>query len=280
VLSFYPMPAPQRIKDLVESFKANFSHVQSADFNEEDLRNSYLNPFFQELGWDMEDKDAKGPSRDVHYEKRVKAKAPDYGFYTDGKLRFFVEAKNPSINICTNQDAALQLRGYGWSAKVPRCILSDFEELSIYDTTVKPKQSDQAKVARVEGVCIKFTEYVEKWDEIAAIFSREAVMAGSLEKLEKKKAKQAVDNELLEDISRWRDTLAHNIANRNQVTEERLNRIVQDTIGRILFLRICEDRGIAHEGELQSVLEGEDAYGKLYKLFKKAEKRYDSDQNR
>ncbi|MEK7073132.1 MAG: N-6 DNA methylase [Patescibacteria group bacterium] len=271
------MPAPQRIKDLVENFKANFNHVQSTDYKEEDLRNNFLNPFFQELKWDMEDKEGKGPLRDVHYEKIIKTGAPDYGFYTDGKLRFFVEAKNPSVNVCTNQDAALQLRGYGWSAKVPLCILTDFEEFSIYDTSVKPKPSDQARVARVEGICIKYTEFVERWDEIAAIFSRQAVMAGSLEKFEKKNAKQAVDKELLVDISRWRDLLAHNIANRNQVSEERLNRIVQDTIGRILFLRICEDRGIAHEGDLSEAAESDDVYAKLYKLFKKAEKRYDSD---
>lgn len=271
------MPAPQRIKELVENFKANFKHVQSPDYREEDLRNHFLNPFFQELGWDMEDRAGKGPMRDVYYEKTIKSGAPDYGFYTDGKRRFFVEAKNPSVNVCTSQTAALQLRGYGWSAKVPLSILTDFEELSIYDTTVKPKPSDQARVARIGGTCIKYTEFVERWDEIAAIFSREAVIAGSLEKFEGMHANQTVDKELLVDISRWREMFAKNIANRNQVSEERLNRIVQDTIGRILFLRICEDRGIAHEGDLSAVAEGDGAYAKLFKLFKKAEQRYDSD---
>lgn len=271
------MPAPQRIIDLVENFKVNFDHIQSSDFLEEDLRTNFLNPFFQELGWDMEDRAGKGVLRDVHYEKVIKSGAPDYGFYTDGKLRFFVEAKNPSIDVCNNQAAALQLRGYGWSAKVPLSILTDFEEFSIYDTTVKPNPSDSARVARVEGVCIKYTEIVERWDDIAATFSRAAVIAGSLDKQEKKNSKQAVDKELLVDISRWREMLAKNIANRNEVSEERLNRIVQDSIARILFLRICEDRGIAHAGELNSVTEGDGTYTKLYKLFKKAEQRYDSD---
>ncbi len=269
------MPAPQRIKDLVENFRANFDHVQSNEYKEEDLRNHYLNPFFQELGWDMEDKAGKGPMRDLHYEKTIKSGAPDYGFYTDGKLRFFVEAKNPSKNVCNNPPAALQLRGYGWSAKTVRGILTDFEEFSIYDTTVRPKAADQARVARLD--CIKYTEFVERWDEIYALFSREAVLGGSLEKLEKKRAKDAVDDGLLEDISSWRHLLATNIANRNKLSEERLNRIVQDTIARLLFLRICEDRGIAHEGDLREVAEGEGNYAKLYKLFKKAEQRYDSD---
>ena len=269
------MPAPQRIHQLVEKFEQNFKYHQSGDYNEEQLRTEFLNPFFEVLGWDMENKHAKGADRDVHYEKLIHGKAPDFGFYLDKKLRFFVEAKKPSLNVCNNQDAALQLRGYGWSAKTARSILTDFEELSIYDTSVRPKTTDAAKIARID--CIKFTEYVERWDEIEALFSREAVLGGSLEKLTKKRAQQTVDDELLDDISKWRDLLAHNIANRNKVSEERLNRIVQDSIARILFLRICEDRGIAHEGELSKVVEGEGAYAKLYKLFKKAEQRYDSD---
>ncbi|MCE9586315.1 N-6 DNA methylase [Candidatus Uhrbacteria bacterium] len=269
------MPVPQRIIELVENFKQNFNYYQSNEYNEEQLRTEFLNPFFEVLGWDMENKLAKGADRDVHYEKLVHGKAPDFGFYLDKKLRFFVEAKKPALNVCSNQDAALQLRGYGWSAKTARSILTDFEELSIYDTAIRPKSSDAAKIARLD--CIKFTEYVERWDEIAGLFSREAVLGGSLEKLTKKRAQQAVDDELLDDISKWRELLAHNIANRNKIPEERLNRIVQDSIARILFLRICEDRGIAHEGELSNVIEGEDNYKKLYKLFKKAEQRYDSD---
>ncbi|MDO8571103.1 MAG: N-6 DNA methylase [bacterium] len=271
------MAAPQRIKELVENFKASFDHVQSPAYKEEDLRNNYLNPFFQELGWDMEDKAGKGALRDLRYEETIKSGAPDYGFYTDRKLRFYVEAKNPSVNICANQATALQLRGYGWSAKVPRCILTDFEELAIYDTTVRPKLSDRAQVAREGGTCIKYTEFVERWDEIAALFSREAVMAGSLEKLERMHTKQTVDKELLIDISRWREMLAKNIANRNKISEEKLNRIVQETIDRILFLRICEDRRIANEGDLSEVAEGDGTYTKLHNLFKKAAQRYDSD---
>lgn len=269
------MPAPQRIKELVEKFAENFKYYQSNDYNEEQVRHEFLNPFFEELGWDMDNKAGKGADRDVHYERHIKAGAPDFGFYTNGRVRFFVEAKNPSKNVCNDPSAALQLRGYGWSAKTVRGILTDFEELSIYDTTVRPKAADQARVARLD--CIKYTEFVDRWDEIYALFSREAVLGGSLEKLEKKRAKDAVDDGLLEDISSWRHLLATNIANRNKLSEERLNRIVQDTIARLLFLRICEDRGIAHEGDLREVAEGDGNYAKLYKLFKKAEQRYDSE---
>ncbi|MFH1078486.1 MAG: TaqI-like C-terminal specificity domain-containing protein [Patescibacteria group bacterium] len=269
------MPAPKRIVELVDKFRENYQYYQSDRYNEEQLRHEFLNPFFTELGWDMENVAGKGADRDVHYEERIKSGAPDFGFYLEGKLQFFVEAKNPTLRVCNDQSAALQLRTYGWSAKIARSILTDFEEFSYYDTAVRPKNTDQSRIARLD--CIPYTEFVERWDEIAALFSREAVVQGSLQRLEKKRAKQAVDDELLEDISRWREALAKNIALRNEgLTEEQVNRAVQDTLDRIIFLRICEDRGIGREGKMQEIIEGDGVYAKLFKIFKKAEQRYDS----
>ena len=45
--------------------------------------------------------------------------------------------------------AAFQLRRYAWSAKLPLSILSDFEELAVYDCRVKPDKSDKPSVGRV-----------------------------------------------------------------------------------------------------------------------------------
>src|SRR3990167_4360262 len=100
------MSAPKRIQELVERFETHFKQYQSIDYNEEDLRHEFLNPFFEELGWDMANVGGKGAHRDVHYEKRIKSGAPDFGFYLDGKTKFFVEAKNPSKNVCNDAVAA------------------------------------------------------------------------------------------------------------------------------------------------------------------------------
>jgi predicted type IV restriction endonuclease len=74
------MPAPQKIMELVQRFSDNYEHYQSSDYNEEDLRHDFLNPFFKALGWDMEDERGLGPRRDVRYENRIRTGAPDYGF--------------------------------------------------------------------------------------------------------------------------------------------------------------------------------------------------------
>jgi hypothetical protein len=49
-----------------------------------------------------------------------------------------------------------------------------------------------------------------------------------------------------------------------------LNFAVQRTIDRLIFLRICEDRGIEHYAFLQSLMNGERVYPRLVKHFRDA----------
>ena len=88
-----------------------------------------------------------------------------------------------------------------------------------------------------------YDEYVEKWDDISAVFSREAVLQGSFDRYaesnKRKRGTDEVDAEFLEEIERWREILARNIALRNPGLIVRdLNFAVQCTIDRIIFLRI------------------------------------------
>ncbi|HKV57729.1 MAG TPA: N-6 DNA methylase [Ktedonobacteraceae bacterium] len=48
------------------------------------------------------------------------------------------------------------------------------------------------------------------------------------------------------------------------------------TIDRIIFLRICEDRGIEEYERLRALLKGANVYGRLCKLFLEADERYNS----
>jgi hypothetical protein len=106
-------------------------------------------------------------------------KAPDYAFRVGGTRKFFVEAKKPAVNIEFNIHPAFQLRRYAWSARLPLSILTDFEEFAVYDCQVKPDKGDKASTGRVK--LLSYRDYIEKWDEIAAIFSHEAVLQGSFD---------------------------------------------------------------------------------------------------
>src|SRR5690606_13578368 len=195
-----------------------------------------LNPFFIALGWDVSNEAGYAEGyKDVVHEDRVrihgKAKAPDYSFRIGGQRKFFVEAKKRVVNIKEDVSPAYQLRRYAWSAKLPLSILTDFDEFAVYDTRIRPQPDDPASKGRV--MYIRYNEYVDRWDEIASIFSKEAILLGSFDKYAHKKERRGVaevDDAFLEEIERWREALAVDIARRNSNLGRRsLNYAVQQT---------------------------------------------------
>ena len=101
-------------------------------------------------------------------------------------------------------------------------------------------------------------------------------LISTAEDIKGKKGTVEVDDAFLAEIERWRELLAKNIELRNQLNVRDLNYAVQITIDRIIFLRLCEDRGIEPYGQLQNTVEHDDIYGELCRLFQLADSRYDS----
>ncbi len=92
-----------------------------------------------------------------------------------------------------------------------------------------------------------------------------------------KKGTAGVGEAFLREIESWRDLLARNIALRNpSLSQRELNAAVTLTINRIIFLRICEDRGIEPYGQLQTLLNGAGVYARLVEIFYRAGDRYNS----
>jgi len=278
------MGLPKEIADLIERFDRNLETYKGGQYNEAQLRQDFLNPFFGALGWDMANKAGYAEAyREVIHEDALKiggaTKAPDYCFRIGSEKKFFVEAKKPAINLKDDMSPAFQLRRYAWSAKLPLSILTDFEEFVVYDCRIKPVQTDKASTGRV--LYFTYKDYPEKWDELVSIFSRDAVLKGSFDKYAEssklKKGTATVDDAFLTEIEDWRDLLARNIAIRNpDLSQRELNFAVQRTIDRIVFLRICEDRGIEEYGRLQTQLNGTNVYKRLVQLFSQADDRYNS----
>jgi type I restriction-modification system DNA methylase subunit len=278
------LSAPPEIAELVQKFDRRLNEYRSSCYNEEELRTEFVNPFFEALGWDVGNRQGlPGDAREVKLEEAIRVEEsirnPDFTFRVDGRRKFFVETKKPSINIEGGIYPAFQVRRYAWSAGLSLSILTDFEELAIYDCRAEPSKADKPAKARL--MYLQYDQYVERWDEIAALFSREAVLGGSLdrfiESVPEKRGTKRVDAALLEEISDWREMLAKNIALRNSALSQKdLNFAVQRTIDRILFLRICEDRAIEEYGRLKALLEGEGVYARLLKLFEEADERYNS----
>lgn len=275
------MTAPNIIVKLVKRFSEQRDIYLSGSYNETQVRRDFIDPFFKALGWDIDNEsDYAEAYRDVIHEDMVMVgttkKAPDYSFRVGGTRKFFVEAKKPSVSISADAKPAFQLRRYGWSAKLPLSILTNFDELTVYDCTYRPEEKHASNIALLRHY--KYTDYVDKWDEIASLFSKEAVMKGSFDSFAstKKKATTTVDDAFLFEIEQWRQVLASNILANNDITERDLNLAVQLTIDRIIFLRICEDRGIEPPERLLRIAKRKAAYQQLAKIFKDADDKYNS----
>ncbi|MBI4662938.1 MAG: Eco57I restriction-modification methylase domain-containing protein [Verrucomicrobia bacterium] len=278
------MTAPKEIIELVERFELNLDAYRSGQYNETQLRRDFLDPLFKQLGWDMDNAAGYAEAyRDVIHEDQIRiggaTKAPDYCFRIGGTRKFFLEAKKPSVDIKVDISPAYQLRRYAWSAKLPLSILSDFEGFAVYDGRIKPFKNDPASTARV--FYCNFRELHEKWDWIASIFSREAILKGSFDKFaETNKAKRGtteVDTDFLASMETWRADLAKNLALRNhKLSQRELNFAVQRILDRIIFLRICEDRGLEDYGRLLALVNGPRVYPRLRQLFEQADTRYNS----
>ena len=282
----------KKIAELVEEFKTNEHIYKTVAYDEENTKINFINKFFIALGWDVTNELGASPQfKDVEFEDTVlvggKPKAPDYCFRIGGARIFFVEAKKPSVDIEHDRRYAFQLKRYTWSAHLPLGILTDFEEHAIYEPKTTPKKTHNTSVDRIKYY--HYTEYVDNWEEIYNVFSKEAVMTGKFDQYVKniegdKRGTSTVDSEFLKTIEEWRLELARNIALRNKkITVAELNYAVQLTIDRIIFLRIAEDRGIEKYGQLRKLTElARNEKGKypVYKAFielcKKADAKYNS----
>ncbi len=278
------MPPPAILHDLVDRFRANLDSYKRGVYNETQVRREFIDPFFEALGWDVSNRQGYAEAyKEVVHEDAIKVsggtKAPDYGFRIGGVRKFFVEAKKPSVDIKGDVHPAYQLRRYAWSARLPLSILTDFEEFAVYDCRIKPDKADKPSTARV--LYVTFEQYAARWEEIAGVFTREAILKGSFDRYAEakggKRGTAEVDAAFLAEIERWRDLLAHNIALRNPSLGAReLNFAVQQTIDRIIFLRIGEDRGIEPYGQLLGLVNGGQVYPRLLEQFRRADERYNS----
>ena len=116
-------------------------------YNETEVRIDFVNPLFKSLGWDV-DNEAGLPQhlREVTHEATVlveengqrRSKKPDYSFRVGTETLFYLETKKPSVDITMDNSPAFQLRRYGWSGNLKISVLTNFNDLYIYDCTVIP----------------------------------------------------------------------------------------------------------------------------------------------
>src|SRR3989339_35693 len=273
------------IKQLIDKYTADRNYYLTIKYNETLLRSDFLDPFFELLGWDIKNNAGKPTNeREVILEEALKANAsehskkPDYTFRLFSERKFFLEAKKPCVSIESNNDTAKQVRRYGFTAKLKISVLSNFEYLLIYDTSVKVEKDDNHQKALIKKY--HYTEYESKFEEIKKLLGKESVYSGTFEtewkEIESKINQYSIDNLFLNQINEWRKALGCEIyKNEPKIDEQQLNDVVQSYSNRVIFLRVCEDRNLEDYQTLLKFANAND-FKALIKKFEDADKRYNS----
>ena len=276
----------EKISTLISKYEHDRDFYRSAGFNETLLRSDFLDPFFEILGWDIKNMSGKRTNeREVLLEEPLKtnaaahAKKPDYTFRLFGERKFFVEAKKPCVDISREEAPARQVRRYGYTAGLKISVLSNFEDLYIYDTTYPVKESDSNVKAIIKHY--HYTEYENCIEDIAKLLGRESVYNGQFDEIWSEISnddiqKKNIDELFLAQINTWRLMLGNEIlAAMPAITMAELGDVVQGYINKILFLRVCEDRNIEAYQRLLLAASHE-SYAELITLFRNADKKYNS----
>jgi type I restriction-modification system DNA methylase subunit len=273
------------IASLVQKYHKGIAEYRNQKYNETQLRNDFLDPFFELLGWDIRNTSGKPTNeREVLVEEGLKdeksanTKKPDYTFRLFSARKFFAEAKKPSVKIESDSEAAKQVRRYGFTANLKISVLTNFEHLIIYDCATKVLKEDSFQTAIVK--VFHYSEYSERFDEINSLIGRESVYCGNFdaewEFVEGKANRITVDDLFLSQINEWRILLGQEIFNhRPNIKWQNLNDQVQSYLNRIVFLRVCEDRNLEEYKTLLDFANTED-FNALIIKFREADIKYNS----
>lgn len=272
------------IQRLVDKFAADEPYYKdpSGVYKESDTRSEFIDPLLSALGWDVANLAGVTPAlKDVRREESQEqedaaTKFPDYTLLVGGQRRLYVEAKKPSVDVTAHMESTRQARRYGYTDGHPVSMLTNFRDLVVYDTSFPIASGDLPATGRIYRW--NYTDFVEKLDEIRSVLSRVAVAAPAWrEQFSGKSPKQPVPagEEFIKHFNQWRLALGSDLYTQDKsISEMDLNDAVQRVLNRLIFVRMCEDRGIEGERTLRDAAAGGST--KVTTLLNRLHRRYNT----
>ncbi|MEM7570470.1 MAG: type IIL restriction-modification enzyme MmeI [Pseudomonadota bacterium] len=249
---------------LVAKFAANEDHYLSRRYSEAQLRQEFIDPFFEALGWDVTN--ASGfqlYKQDTVPEARLwkhgAVHYADYGFRIDGRTRFFVEAEAASRDV-DNAEHIDQAIGYAWSSThTDFAIVTDFEAFRAFDARTSP-QGAHRNQNEIMTLRLSYKDYVERFPILWETLSKPAVATGAIDQLlaaiDPELIRESVDKAFLADLDRFRLSLGKALKSENPgLSIEELNAATHHILNQIVFGRVLEDRDIEPTGRLREAVE-------------------------
>lgn len=264
--------AKQKIKELVEKYEQVVKTGQLKKYSEEETKKDFILPLFEALGWNTFDK------KEVSAEESIKsAGRVDYGFYLNGRPKFYLETKALKADLHKPEYANQAIR-YSWNKGVSWSVLTDFESVKVFNAEAISKYLFDKMFFEVP-----YSEFTERFDQLWFL-SKESFEQDLIDKeavkLGKKMQKVPVGKKLYEDLNDCRDILTRVLAICNpKVNKDLLDEGIQKLLDRLIFLRVAEDREIEKDTLKSLMRQWKDkgvAYNSMVDKFRELDKIYNS----
>jgi len=272
--SFDIEKAKAEIKLLAEKYEREKSGNRLDSYSEEQTKNDFILRLFKALGWDVYNEH----SDTLTAEEKASKGHVDYGFRINGIPKFFLEAKSFKAGV-DDDKFAFQAINYSWLKGCTWAILTNFETIKIYNAEWKERLAINSLLTSIN--CKDFLTTIDDLLLLTPQAFSQGLLDKKAEERYKKIKKTPIDQQLLSDLTRFREILTNSIMRRNEnlkLTEEELDESVQRIIDRIIFIRTVEDRRI-EPPHLRPLIR-EDHKGNLWKklaeLYRYFDDAYDS----
>ncbi|MDP3043099.1 MAG: N-6 DNA methylase [bacterium] len=265
-----------KIQDLISKYEAVKVGGKIGKYTEEETKKDFIAPMFEALGWNVFDRN------EVTAEEQISGDRVDYGFYLNGRIKFYLEAKSLKADLL-REDYAKQAIRYSWNKGVTWAVLTDFEGLIVFNA-LSPEKS----LAGKKYLSFSYEEYLTRFDELwrlSRIAFSDDILDKEAEKVGKKLQKISVTETLAKDLNECREILTNAFIQWNEKVDPHLiDEGVQKLLNRLIFIRSAEDRKIEpptlmpliHEYKASGKAGQVSPYQAMIKKFRELDETYNS----
>ncbi len=225
------------LKLLIEKYGQVKKDLQIKKYSEEETKKDFILPLFEILGWDVFNRNEVSAEEHIASSGRV-----DYGFYINGRIKFYLEAKSLKGDL-NREEYARQAIRYSFNKGATWAILTDFESIKVFNAQAISKYLGDKLYFE-----IPYDKYIDRLDQLLQLsktsFEKDLIDIEA-KKVGKMLQKVPVGELLYKDLKECREILLHDLSLWNEkVDKELLDEGVQKILDRLIFLRVAEDRKI------------------------------------
>ncbi len=229
--------AKQKIGELIKKYEEVLKSGEVKKYTEEETKKDFILPLFEALGWDVFNK------KEVSAEEHIKSSGRvDYGFYVNGRTKFYLEAKPLKADL-NDEDFAKQAIRYSWNRGVTWAVLTNFESVKVFNAQAISKYLGDKLYFEMPH-----SEFLERFDQLWQLSRSEFehdLINKEAERVGKKLQKISITSLLYEDLNKSREILTKGFTLWNKhLDKDLLDEGVQRLLDRLVFIRVAEDRGI------------------------------------